>query len=213
MALLWEGGVGLCPGLSVAREGVSELVLGQVERTGALMTRAKKRTVLVVDDEPHVRHYFKMVLEDAGFAVLTAADGEEGLALARAHRPDFVSVDLAMPRKTGRRMLVEMKRDPDLAGIPVVIVTAHARDALGSAVLRELEAAGYLRSRDDYLEKPVSAERFLEVVQQALHLGGGDGEAVEALRAALHARIADAAPDALRKALEVLSEEVEGRGG
>ncbi len=174
------------------------------------MAQAKARTVLVVDDERHVRHYLKMVLEDAGFAVLTASDGVEGLEMVRAHRPDFVSVDLAMPRKTGRHMLLEMKRDPELSRIPVVIVTAHARDALGSKELKELRGAGYLATPNGYLEKPVAASRFLEVVHAALGSEWTDGDtALEQLRLALHSRIADAGPEALRRALEVLSEEVE----
>ena len=174
------------------------------------MAHTKGRTVLVVDDEPHVRHYLKMVLQDAGFTALTAGDGQEGLEMVRAHRPDFVSVDLAMPRKTGRRMLMEMKRDPELSRIPVVIVTAHARDALGSKVLAELEDAGYLGSPDGYLEKPVAASRFLEVVQRALgNDDSRDTPTLEALRSALHSRIADASPEALKRALEVLSNEIE----
>ncbi len=177
------------------------------------MTRTKKRTVLVVDDEPHVRHYLGTVLQDAGFCVLTASDGQEGLELVRAHSPDFVSVDLAMPRKTGHHLLLEMKRDASLSQIPVVIVTAHARDALGARMLAELEDAGYLASPDGYLEKPVAASKYVAVVQQALGIDDSGGEpSLDELRAALTSKMADASPEALRKALEVLSREVQDDG-
>ncbi len=175
------------------------------------MARAKVKTVLVVDDEPHLRHYLRMVLEDAGYCVLTAADGLEGLNLARAHRPDLVSVDLAMPRKTGYRLLVEMRREEGLKDIPVVIVTAHARDSVGVRALTELRAAGYDLSRSDYLEKPVSASTYLAAVARALGVEGReDSRSVGELRELLRNRIEDAGPEALKRALEALARSLPG---
>ena len=80
-----------------------------------------------------------MVLVDAGFKVVTAGDGEEALEKIRAEKPDFISLDLVMPRKSGHRLLKELRRDRELSRIPVLIVTAHARDELGKGDLKDLE--------------------------------------------------------------------------
>ena len=102
------------------------------------MASARDKTVLVVDDEPNVRKYLQTILEDAEFKVLTAADGEEALAIIREQRPDFISLDLIMPRKSGHKVLFELKRDPALSKIPVLLVTAHAQTELGKGDLQDL---------------------------------------------------------------------------
>jgi DNA-binding response OmpR family regulator len=67
------------------------------------MVRAQEKTVLVVDDEPNVRDYLAQILRDAGFQVQTAGDGGEALEMIRREPPDFISLDLVMPRKRGFR--------------------------------------------------------------------------------------------------------------
>jgi CheY-like chemotaxis protein len=69
------------------------------------MARPEDKTVLVVDDEEDVREYFAMALEDAGFNVLRAANGNEALERIREKTPDFISLDLVMPEKSGIRLL------------------------------------------------------------------------------------------------------------
>ena len=66
------------------------------------MERPEDKTILVVDDEPDVRGYLKMILEDAGFRVLTAGDGVEALELIREDRPDFISLDQDQPDRGHR---------------------------------------------------------------------------------------------------------------
>ena len=69
------------------------------------MDKAENKTILVVDDEPDVRQYLAAVLEDAGFNVKMASDGQEALELIRQEPPDFISLDLIMPRKSGHKLL------------------------------------------------------------------------------------------------------------
>ena len=102
------------------------------------MVRAQDKTVLVVDDEPDVRDYLSQILTDAGFAVRTAADGSEALDMIRADPPDFISLDLVMPKKSGHKLLYELRKDRELSRIPVLIVTAHARDELGQGDLEDI---------------------------------------------------------------------------
>lgn len=169
------------------------------------MTSAREKTVLVVDDEPNIRHYLKTVLQDAEFNVLTAEDGVEALRLIKEHRPDFISLDLIMPRKSGHKLLFELKRDKALSRIPVLVVTAHARDELGKNDLQELLDQRVMSGPETYLEKPIDPLAYVRCVQRAL----GIDESPEAndrleLKEELQARIQSASPEALRQAVEVL---------
>ena len=93
------------------------------------MARPEDKTIVVVEDEPDVRLFLQTVLEDAGFNVARASDGEEALRIIREKKPDFISLDLVLPRKTGHKLLPELKRDKALSRIPVLIVTCEKRTA------------------------------------------------------------------------------------
>ena len=102
------------------------------------MARAQDKTVLVVDDEPNVRDYLAQILRDAGFNVVTASDGAAALEIIQKERPDFISLDLVMPKKSGHKLLYELRKDKELSRIPVLIVTAHAQDELGQNDLQDI---------------------------------------------------------------------------
>jgi CheY-like chemotaxis protein len=175
------------------------------------MERAEDKTILVVDDEPNVREYLKTVLEDAQFNVLTAADGEEALEVIRRERPDFISLDLIMPKKSGHKLLYELKKDKDLSRIPVLIVTAHAHDELGKGSLEDLLSNRVMSGPGTYLEKPVNPLSYIRSIQRAL--GIEESKQTEdklSLREELQQELQSADPDALRKALEALKK---GSGG
>lgn len=126
--------------------------------------RPEDLTVLVVDDEPDVALYLGSVLEDAGLNVVFAHDGDQALDAIRRRPPDLISLDLVMPRKSGIRVLAELRRNPEWARIPVVIVTAHARDP---EVRREVSehadvlAGSVITGPSMYLEKPVTPQKYL----------------------------------------------------
>ncbi len=84
--------------------------------------------VLVVDDEPGVRAALRGALEGAGYSVLTAADGGEALRTLRSSQVSAVVLDLIMPIMNGLEMLEHKNSVPALAAIPVVALTAHARE-------------------------------------------------------------------------------------
>jgi CheY-like chemotaxis protein len=171
------------------------------------MDRAAGRTVLVVDDEPDVQRYLATLLEDAGFTVLTAADGERALELVRAHRPDLISLDLIMPKKSGHKLLYELRKDRALARIPVLVVTAHARDELGRSRLQDLLDNGVLSGPGTYLEKPVNPLTYIRSIQRAL--GIDEGEAVEErlhLKDELQKSLQGASADVLRRALDAIKD-------
>lgn len=114
--------------------------------------------VLVCDNEAMLRELVRETLEPEGFAVLEAADGEEALAVARQARPDVVLLDLMMPKRSGLDVLRELRRDPELAGTCVVVVTARAQAADREAVA----AAG----ADCFLAKPFSPLALIALVEE-----------------------------------------------
>ena len=169
------------------------------------MARPEDKTILVVDDEPDVRQYLTAILEDAGFTVLTAADGEEALEMIRRHQPDFISLDLIMPRKSGHKLLYELKKDKALARIPVLVVTAHARDELGSGSLQDLLDNAVMSGPGTYLEKPINPLSYVRSIQRALGLDeSADTEDRLSLKDELQKTLQGASADALRRALEAV---------
>jgi PAS domain S-box-containing protein len=110
-------------------------------------------TVLVIDDDPDVRDLLGRVLERAGFEVATAATGDEGLTLAERLEPTVITLDLKMPGMDGREVLSRLKDDPNLADVPVVLVTMIPERSRGMVV-----------DADHYMTKPVDREELLEVL-------------------------------------------------
>lgn len=176
------------------------------------MTEPADKTVMVVDDEPDVREYLAQILRDAGFRVVTAGDGEEALALIRAQPPDFISLDLVMPRMSGHKLLYELRKDRKLARIPVVVVTAHAGDEFGHGDLTDILDNRIISGPGTYLEKPVTPAAYVRAVQRALGLEEvPPDEERSALREELEQRITQAEPHALRRALAALRAGKTGR--
>lgn len=169
------------------------------------MTEARDKTVLVVDDEPNVREYLAQILRDAGFTAITAGDGLEALALIRQRPPDFISLDLVMPRMSGHKLLYELRKDRKLSRIPVVIVTAHAQDEMGHQDLDDLMHNRVIQGPGVYLEKPVSARAYVRCVQRALGMEETQVEEERStLENALRRQMREAEPHALRRALAAL---------
>jgi CheY-like chemotaxis protein len=169
------------------------------------MARPEDKTILVVDDEPNVRDYLKMILVDAGFRVVTASDGEEALGKIRENPPDFISLDLIMPRKSGHKLLFELKRDRTLSRIPVLVVTAHAHDELGQKDLEEILDSAVMSGPGTYLEKPVHPESYVRAISRAVGVEPSERKTARTdLKEELEHSMAGASPDALREALAAL---------
>jgi CheY-like chemotaxis protein len=169
------------------------------------MPRPEDKTILVVDDEPNVRDYLRMILVDAGFRVVTAGDGAEALERIRESRPDFISLDLLMPRKSGHKLLFELKRDRELSRIPVLIVTAHAHDELGKKDLDDIMESAVMSGPGTYLEKPVNPDSYVRAVSRAVGIEPSARKTRRTdLKEQLEHGIEGASPEALREALAAL---------
>jgi CheY-like chemotaxis protein len=131
--------------------------------------RGEKKTVLVVDDEPHVVAYLTMLLEDQGYATLSAADGREGLEQATAHVPDLICLDITMPEESGVRMYRNLKEDPRLASIPVLVVTAVTGLGGDPEPLRSfLSTRKSIPPPEGFFSKPIDRGEFLKKVGEVL---------------------------------------------
>jgi DNA-binding response OmpR family regulator len=99
-------------------------------------------TILVVEDDRFLRRACEVSLQQRGFVVKTATDGEAGLRLAREATPDLILLDLLMPRVSGIEVLTALRADPATAAIPVVILSNSSREEDKSHATR-LGAVGY----------------------------------------------------------------------
>jgi two-component system, cell cycle response regulator DivK len=113
-------------------------------------------TVLLVDDRPELLALHGACLHKHGYRVLVAEDGLTGLEFARTHQPGVIVLDHSMPGRTGIDVAWDLKRDPETAHIPVLLMTAHSYGAVGAAA----RAAGC----DAFLPKPVDPSRLLREV-------------------------------------------------
>ena len=116
--------------------------------------------VLIVDDSPTEVHLLKQFLENAGFETDSALDGTEGLAKARARRPDVVLMDIVMPGMNGFQATRELSRDPDTASIPVVMVTTKGNETD--------RVWGMRQGAIDYIVKPVTEDQLVTKVKAVL---------------------------------------------
>ncbi len=116
------------------------------------------------------RTYLTTLLETGGYVPLSAADGEEGLKQARAHGPALVILDIMMPRLGGIEMLLELRKDPNLRQIPVIMLSALSERAFrdAHASLGQLDAGGD-HPPVAYIEKPPEPEQLLEIIKSTLN--------------------------------------------
>jgi DNA-binding response OmpR family regulator len=131
------------------------------------------RTILVVDDKKEIRLLIKAYLEQEGFRVVTAGDGQEALYVARHEKPDLIILDLMMPQMGGYEFLRAHKRDTDT---PTIILTAKVDE--GDKVL------GLELGADDYVTKPFGMRELAARVRAILRRVSREPAEPEVLRAA-----------------------------
>ncbi len=125
--------------------------------------------ILLADDEPHITCVVAAKLQAAGFAVVTARDGEEALDLALRTHPAVVVTDLQMPRMSGLSLAMRLRQEPATSATPVVMLTARGY------LLSPAEAASTNIRR--VMNKPFSAREVLRIVTELLGPAAGSMEA------------------------------------
>ena len=121
------------------------------------------KKLLIVDDDAGVRSLVRMTLDAGWVEIMEAADGDEALDMVRVHRPDLVLLDVMMPTTDGFKVCAAIKKDPELTGTMVMMLTAMAQDAD--------RARGEAAGADDYFTKPFSPTALIAKVEEALGIG------------------------------------------
>jgi phosphate regulon transcriptional regulator PhoB len=134
----------------------------------------KKATILVIDDEKDLIELVRYNLEKDGFDVIAATDGQSGLEVVKKHRPDLVVLDLMMPGMDGLQICKQLRSDPRMGRIPVIMLTAKATEA-DRIVGLELGA-------DDYITKPFSPREVVARVKAVLRRSSPAAEQRQEIR-------------------------------
>ena len=141
----------------------------------------EKKTVVCIEDEPEMIDLVKLILGRKGFDLIGAMGGREGLEAVRRIKPDLVLLDLMMPKKSGITMFQELRKDPELSDIPVVVVTGVSevtgvdfRNFMYKQPLKDekkfVETTGLTKYTipDGYVEKPIDPDELIQAVKVAL---------------------------------------------
>ncbi len=123
------------------------------------------KKILVVDDDPDLVDATSIILKSKNYEVSVAYDGVEGMEKARNEKPDLIVLDVMMPQKDGYTLCKELKADPDLRRIPVLLLTAVV-DHIPTT--RFTQQMGMETEADDFIDKPVEPQVLVERVEALL---------------------------------------------
>jgi two-component system alkaline phosphatase synthesis response regulator PhoP len=126
-----------------------------------------KPRILIIDDDLDLVETISMILDSSGFETATAYDGHEGLARARERRPDLIVLDIVMPELDGYGVCRELKGDPELAGIPVIMLTSENDYVITTDIS---QADGRVVMAEDFFEKPVDPDALVERIYELLSI-------------------------------------------
>ena len=129
----------------------------------------KKPKILLIDDDVDFIESTKMILESNPYEVIVAHDGDEGLQKAREGNPDLILLDVIMPVKDGFTAAEQLKKDPQLSKIPVLMLTGFAAKGGETSIP---VSRGFTLETEDYIDKPVSPEELLARVGKQLKKAG-----------------------------------------
>lgn len=113
-------------------------------------------TVLLCDDDEGIADVTKIVLEDLGYKVVTASNGEEVMPAVKAHKPSLILLDLWMPIMSGEEILLQLKKTPKYKDIPVIVVSAS----------KDTEQVALRAKADSFLSKPFDISALEEMVRR-----------------------------------------------
>ncbi|MEL6936813.1 MAG: ATP-binding protein, partial [Cyanobacteria bacterium J06607_17] len=127
--------------------------------------------ILVVDDHPDLRRYVANILQRQGHHISTAHNGATGLAVARQVQPQLIITDLMMPQVSGLELIQQVRLDPQLQGIPIILLTANVDD--------DTRLEGTEQGADAYISKPFKDRELLAEVRNLLALKASEHKVVE----------------------------------
>ena len=130
---------------------------------------SKKKTILILDDEPHVVTYLSTLLEDNGYDTVSASNGIEGMKQIEKQRPDLITLDITMPEQSGIRFYRDLRENAELGSIPVIVVTAVTGYGGDPEPFEKfLSSRKQIPPPQGFLSKPIDQQEFLELVEELL---------------------------------------------
>ena len=132
------------------------------------MVNASEKKILVVDDEPDIRNFLTTCIQDAGFTVDSAVDGQDALEKIEKQIPDLMTLDMVMPRKSGIELIRTLRKNDKWSKMPVIVITAHARNEFASEDIKSFNAfTSGLKPRRT-IEKPVTPKVLVNTICEIL---------------------------------------------
>ena len=129
----------------------------------------RRARILLVDDDADFVESTKIVLESKPYEVIVAVNGNEGLRKAKDQKPDLILLDVIMPVEDGFTAAEEIKKDPELNKIPVLMLTSYSTKGSGTGIPR---SRGFELETEDYIDKPISPQNLLATVEKHLKKAG-----------------------------------------
>ena len=162
--------------------------------------------MLVVEDEPDVLMFIEATLEDAGYNVITASNGHEAYNRVKDQPPDFITLDLVMPKQSGALFYLKLCNNRHWCDIPVMIISAHAHDDLGEEDFKRLMRGKDVPKPRYFMEKPVAPRALVLIVGQALGVDITEIEADASTRDELLHKLKSADLETLSKIKSLLDQ-------
>ncbi len=125
-----------------------------------------RKKILAIDDEVDTLTFYSELLDDYNFTPITAENGVEGLKKAREEKPDLILLDIMMPKKSGLKTFKELKNDPDLNNIPVIIITGISKDVDYKSLLNKPSTRRM--PPEGHLVKPLTADNLIKEITKIL---------------------------------------------
>jgi CheY-like chemotaxis protein len=127
------------------------------------------RKILVIDDDPDIISFLTALLQDNGYEACSAKNGEEGWEKVREEHPDLICLDLLMPQKSGVKLYGQIRKDPALKRLPVIMITGFGPPEYpGIDFKRFIHHRSAVPPPDGYLEKPIDRDELLAVITRVL---------------------------------------------
>jgi two-component system, cell cycle response regulator DivK len=122
---------------------------------------SRDRTILIVEDSDDARYFMRLALEDLGYLIIEAENGEKAVEIAQLERPDIILMDLSLPIMDGIAATEKIRASDGLDGVPVIAVTAHQETDFRAGA----KAAGF----DAYVTKPIDVDFLSELIKGLLN--------------------------------------------
>ncbi len=130
---------------------------------------------MVIDDEEDVVTFLTTLLEENGYETCWAMDGVEGLEKIKRERPDLICLDLLMPEKTGILLYREIRKDPELKDIPVIMITGFAAPEYPLIDFKRFISTKSIPPPEGFMEKPIDQKALLAAIKETLDVKTSGG--------------------------------------